>query len=555
MSRVLRAISHCMSGLSAMLFFGLISWAMATEAGLTRVEPIQRNAAFAARSAVLIVPQASDRSPRAAVAHADEAEYRTRLRQLGFDVFVIGPGTRPEIDRLARQVVAGVPSGADIAVFVLGQALGDGLDVYAVPADAQPDLETRAEILGTEGLPLADLMRRLAARGPRSLVVFVDECRRLDRPSEPCTLDAVAAVGASVIAVHRTGRGRSGAPVASQPSARTPMLELMTSPGTTFLQLFGLLRDRLASSDAGVSSTATLSPTFVFHPTDFFQQLPHLCNRIDPAADADTVRRTNVEAFVEACAEAIRNWPFVPHFERQRLAGVEQRVFRRAVASCDDPVASTSYPTTYPSGRFRPIVDQFIAQCEERRRPPPPPPPAPPVATPVQPSPPSRATASSRSGWTLTYDPGILRIDAAGNDVYDPRHNSYNTIWLSADGSPVVVFVQASPNSSCSDPRTYFDNVMRHRRQRVEYARNQFEPSGQREGVAMGGYGWRSGTRDAFQDLGFVDVIFVGRADRSTVVHIGARFPTHMASTVRGEIDRMIASFRLPPVDFYRVCP
>ncbi|WP_204319380.1 hypothetical protein, partial [Escherichia coli] len=84
---------------------------------------------------------------------------------------------------------------------------------------------------------------------------------------------------------------------------------------------------------------------------------------------------------------------------------------------------------------------------EERRRPPPP---APVVATPPPqpPAAPSRATASSRSGWALTYDPAILRIDAAGNDVHDPRHNSYNTIWQSADGSPIVVFVQASPNSS-----------------------------------------------------------------------------------------------------------
>lgn len=553
MSRVSRVFFRVMSGLSAALICGLGSWVLATEAGTTRVAPIQRNPEFAARAAVLVVPQTADRAPRSAVAHADEAEYRTRLRQLGFEVFVIGPGARPEIDRLARQVVAAVPGGADIAVFVLGQALGDGSDVYVVPADAQPDLEAKAEILGTEGLPLADLMRRLAARGPRSLVAFVDECRRLDRPNEPCVLDAVAAVGASVIAVHRAGRSRSGAPVAAQPSVRAPMLELMISPGTTFLQLFPLLRDRLAGSDAGVSSTAALSPTFVFHPTDFFPRLPHLCNRIDPSADADTVRRTSVDSLVEACAEAIRNWPFVPHFERQRVAGVEQRAFRRAVASCDDPVASTSYIATYPGGRFRPIVEQFIAQCEERRRPPP----APPVAAPSSPQPPvpSRATASSRSGWALTYDPAILRIDAAGNDVYDPRHNSYNTIWQSADGSPVVVFVQASPNSSCADPRSYFDNVMRHRRQRVENARNQYEPSGQRDGVAMSGYGWRSGQRDAFQDLGFVDVIFVGRSDRSTVVHIGARFPSHMASTVRAEIDRMISSFRLPPVDFYRVCP
>ena len=530
------------------------SGADATEPGLARAEPIQRNTEFAARAAIVIVPQASGRTPRAALAHADEAEYRTRLRQLGFDVFVIGPGARPEIDRLARQAAATLPTGADVAVFVLGHAFGDASDTFVIPTDAQPDLEARAGILPTEGLPLSDLFRRIAARGPRSLVAFVDECIRLDRPGEPCSLEAASSVGASVIAIHRpAGRGRPTSPVAALPSARAPMLELMVSPGTTFLQLFPMLRDRLASSDAAISSTASLSSTFVFHPADFFPRMPHLCNRIDRSADADTVRRMNVDAMVEACDEAIRNWPFVPHFAQQRTAGLEQRAFRRAVASCSDPVASSSYMTTYPAGRFRAVVEQFINQC----RPPPPPvtPPVPPIVTPTPPPAPSRLTASSRSGWTLTYDPAVLRLDPAGQDIHDPRHNSYNTIWQSAtDGSSVVVFVQASPNSSCSDPRTYFDNVMRHRRQRVDYVRNQHDPSGMREGVAMGGYGWRGAVRDGFQDLSFVDVIFVGRSDRSTVVHVGARFPNHLAATIRPEIDRIIASLRLPPVDFYRVC-
>ncbi|WP_204269229.1 hypothetical protein, partial [Escherichia coli] len=60
-------------------------------------------------------------------------------------------------------------------------------------------------------------------------------------------------------------------------------------------------------------------------------------------------------------------WPFVSHFEHQLSAGAEQQAFRRATMSCDDVPPIMEYAMTYPAGRYRPALQEFVAACDTSR--------------------------------------------------------------------------------------------------------------------------------------------------------------------------------------------
>ncbi|WP_457093703.1 hypothetical protein [Microvirga sp. P5_D2] len=264
------------------------------------------------------------------------------------------------------------------------------------------------------------------------------------------------------------------------------------------------------------------------------------------------------------------------------------------MASCDDRLSTAAYGTAYPAGRFRSIVDSFALDCdrqrdrqiqeaelrrreeadrqqreideqrrweeadrrqreeearrqeetrrqreldelrrqEEARRPN------------------GRAVARSASGWELNYANGMLEIDPLTNDHFDAQRNTYNTVWRSRlHGEEVAIYVQVSVNRRCRDARQYALEQIAPRR--VQVTRSQ-EMTGApvRLGYILEGRGTRR-VGASPDDHAFLDFISVRRDDRSTITHIGGRFPVEHSEMYRAELLRMMNSMQLPPSDIY----
>lgn len=336
--------------------------AAAASSGLTTAQPLVRHPTAGQRVALLIVPGPAQTDARQITAHADEEAYRRHLREIGFEVWTIGPSSRPDLDRLLRDAAARLPVGADVLVLALGTALSTAGDVFLVPADTRTG-ETRPEMLDTEAVRLSTLLRRLAARAPRHLAAIVDECRPVSAPGR-CAVEAAGASGASVLAARRTHPGGEGPPRASRSSLREDLLAAMTIEGQSFIQLYHALAARLSGSDLALDTTGSLSAGFALLPANFFAELPHECNRVDADADPATLRHAGLEAVLRACESAAATWPYARPYAEKLAIAREQRAFQRAVASCDDRFAASAFTSAYPSSRLRRVIDDHFAACE-----------------------------------------------------------------------------------------------------------------------------------------------------------------------------------------------
>jgi hypothetical protein len=317
------------------------------------------------RIAILIVPVRPDGGPRSVVAHSDEEAYRKRLQEIGFEVWTVGPADRPGLDRSLRDVVSRLPSGAHVAVLALGTALSGASDVHIVPADASPDLATSPALVETETIRLGDVLRRLAARSPRSMVAVVDECQR--PTGGTCMLEDSASQASVMAGVRGTGQANGGLPLTSRASLREVLLEGMVQEGHTFVQTFGFVRERLSGSDLNLVAGPSLTTAFSFLPQGFFARLPSECNQVDLNADPTALRGASLDGAIRACEAALATHPYARHFQERLAAAREQRAFQRAITSCEDRLAASAYSSTYPTGRFRRIVDDFVTDCTRRR--------------------------------------------------------------------------------------------------------------------------------------------------------------------------------------------
>ncbi len=559
------------------------------------------SAVMGTRIALLIVPQLAAAGSRAATAHSDEEAYRKRLREIGFDVWTLGPADRPQMERSLREAVARLPEDAQIAVFALGPSLGGDDDVYLLPQGSPGDLAHRTSLLESEGLRLGDLMRHLVRRRPRDLVAIVDECQ--PAAGGRCNLDmATGNSGASIIGAERAAlRASGGAPLAGRPSLRDPMLGAMAHEGANFLQSYGALKRALADSDLEPRASGSLSTSFAFLPQNFFSGLRTDCNRIDPNADPAALRTAQLEGAIRACETMIATYPYARSFEDRLQAGREQRAYQRAVSSCDDSLSAAAYGATYPAGRFRTFVDNFVFECgrardrqlqeeqrrrdeaearrrqeeqdrlrreadrqreidaqrqreaelqrlreqeeqrrrdeEERRR----------REAEMQNQ---RITARSASGWTLSYASNLLEIKPLGNDNYDAQKQSYSTVWQSRlHGEQVLMYVQVSPNGRCGDARQYISEQIRPRRERITRAQ-EVNTAPTRWGFVLEGQGTARG-QGMFDDRTFMDFVSIRRDDRSTITHIGGRFPQEYSDMYRAELLKMMNSMNLPNADIF----
>jgi hypothetical protein len=340
--------------------------ALAADPGMASFAPSLRHPSHGTRMAVLLVPGSAQSNARNAVAHADEEIYRKLLRDLGFDVVTIGPSSRPDLDQGLRDVARRVPAGGEVALFVLGTTLSGGNELYLMPLDAPANAESQPGGLDTAGTRLGDVLRRIAGRTPRHVVVIVDECRRVDGAG--CAVDpAPGGTGASIIAAYRVNATAGGGePLARRSSLRELLTPEMVKEGQTFHELFAALRPRLSRSDIALATTSALSTEFAFVPANYFATLPTDCNRVDAGADTGALRNANLDPLVQACERAVATWPYVPRFATQLAVAREQRTFQRAVARCENHAATSAYLFAYPSGQYKAAVQQFDADCRTR---------------------------------------------------------------------------------------------------------------------------------------------------------------------------------------------
>lgn len=538
------------------------------------------------RIALLIVPQAATSGARAATANADEEAYRKRLRDIGFDVWTLGPADRPQLGRGLRDAIGRLPEDAQVAVFALGPAVGGADDIYLMPQDAPSDAAQRPGQLDSEGVRLSDVLRRIAERRTRNLVAVVDECQPV--AGGRCDFDLAAGTsGASLIGGERAGR-RSvpGTPLAGRASLRDPMLAAMAQEGETFLQAYETLKRGLTGSDLEPRASGALTTAFAFIPQGFFAGLRTDCNKIDPNAEPAALPGASLDPAIRACESVTATYPYARPFEDRLLAGREQRAYQRAVASCDDPTSTASYSASYPAGRFRALVETFALECgrardrqdearrqqdeearrrqddarrrqdemdrqwaetrrqqeleaqrradEERRQ------------RELQ----QRTTVGSASGWTLDYSTSLLEISPLANDQYDPQKQTYTTIWHSRQhGEQVVMYVQVSPNERCGSAQQFIAEQIRPRRSQVSRSQ-EVNTSPVRAGFVLEGRGTAI-AQGNFDNRNFYDFATIRRDDRSTITNVGGRFPAEYSDLYRAELLRMMNSMQLPNRDIF----
>jgi len=503
---------------------------LAADASLSSAAPTLRHPSHGERVAVLVVPGAARGNARNVIAHADEEIYRKLLRDIGFDVLTIGPSSRPDLDQALREAARRLPNGGEIAMFVLGTALSDANELYVMPADAPAEADLQPEGLDAAGLRLGDVLRRIQARTPRRFVVIVDECRRVGSGGPECAVETAAGTtGASIIVAHRiSARAGSSQHLAQRPSTRELLTPEIVKEGQNLFRLFSSLKQRLAGSNIGLVSTSGLSTEFAFVPANYFGTLPTDCNRVAANADVNVLRTANLEPLLQACERATSTWPYAPHFSSQLAIVREQRAFQKAIASCDDRTATAGYASTYPSGRYKRKVEEFVTGCQN-----------------AQPSN-QRVFYKSRVGWTLSYDGNLLYVSPETNDSYDTSRNAYETVWhSSAHGKKVAFYVQVSRNEKCRNALEYAKaRVLPHR---IRADRQPYSMM-KREAVLFESTGFKIDGR-VEENVRSVDLIVIDPVEKSTIIQIGARFPAEERDRYRPELMRILDSWTYPSIE------
>jgi hypothetical protein len=213
----------------------------------------------------------------------------------------------------------------------------------------------------------------------------------------------------------------------------------------------------------------------------------------------------------------------------------EQRAFQKAIASCGDLNPATEYQRKYPNSRYRRDVDDFVAGCR--------------VAQQKN----ERVFFKSQLGWTLSYDGGLLYIPSDAKDTYDPTRNAYETVWHSnLHGKSVAFYVQVSRNEKCRTALEYGKERIANHRVRAD--RRPYSVVNH-EAVLIEGSGLIVDGR-VDHNVRSIDFVFIGPADKSMVLQIGARFPPGELSRYRSELMKIMDSWTYPPTDpFAGYCP
>ena len=351
-----------------------ISIAAAHAAEVDMQVPKVRNPNFQNRTAIVLTSAPQAYSSVSAQMDQDVSAIPQRLLDFGFDVEVITGANRPELDRAVRDVSEKVPSGGELAVFILGRILSTDDELWIVPVDAPSDLESKPYALPTEGIRLSDALRRLSRRTPKTISVVVDECVPVGGNSD-CAIDSMTRqVGTlselGIIATKRvTKPSVDGKPLAGVASAGPAIITAMTKEGANLLEFYQALTKQLDGSNLATISSVSLSTSFMFRPSHYFETLPLKCNTVDPTATTERIKSSDLDPVAEDCRKDHEMWPYVGAFLKAQKVIAEQVALKAALASsCSQIGLALEFVRTYDSSRWRPDVDKFISDCEATAR-------------------------------------------------------------------------------------------------------------------------------------------------------------------------------------------
>ncbi|TXM59238.1 lysozyme inhibitor LprI family protein [Methylobacterium sp. WL120] len=385
--------------------------------------PVVKHPVYSNRFALILI-SAPDVGSRLVDARAAAAAYAKRLGELSFQTTIVGGISRPEFDRRIREASTALPTGAEVALIVVGTAVSSGKDLFVVPSDAVGNLDAQAATAETEALRLGSIQRRLLDRSPREFVSLVEDCRE---NGERCSASALEAEprGSQVALFRNISTAASAVQEAE--------LSVVMQPGLNYEQFFSVLSQKVGALQGVAIRSKTLSSTFHFVPNDFFDLLPSECSQINPLADPMAALNPGLAVNLAACERNASVWPSVWQYQLRVKAGKEQLAYQRAVATCDRDAAARGYAIAYPEGRYVGAVEQFRQSCLNRPRPAPLPPavtrevpvprqiraaPAPEPSVRVSPSF-SCARANTNAEHTICSDNSLARLDRQLTTLYD----------------------------------------------------------------------------------------------------------------------------------------
>ncbi|WP_342110910.1 hypothetical protein [Methylobacterium sp. SI9] len=343
---------------------------LARAADATIREPVARATGRPNRVGILIIGDNPAQLARVARASEDAGAIGKRLNELGFTTVTISSANRPDLDRQLREAAGKIGTGDDVAVFALGRFVSGRDEVWIVPGDAPPEVETQLSSLPTEALRLSDTLRRLSRAGPRTLSVIVDECS--PTANEPCAINTVAraasaAADVGIVATSRiTAPPADGRPLAWRPSASDAILNAMTVEGADFLSFYERLQKQLVGSNLNVTPTLALSNTFAFWPSNLFEQMQIPCNVVDATLTIEQIRETDTEALVQSCRTATQTWSYAEIFKTKLAVALEQAAVKAVSRACNDLPKARAFLTVYPASRWRGPIESQVIECDAR---------------------------------------------------------------------------------------------------------------------------------------------------------------------------------------------
>ncbi|ACK82815.1 hypothetical protein [Methylorubrum extorquens] len=342
----------------------------ALAADATIREPVARATGVPNRVGILIVGDNPAQLARAARASEDAEAIGKRLNELGFTTVTVSSVNRPDLDRQLREAAAKIGTGDDVAVFALGRFVSGSDEVWIVPGDAPPEIETQPSSLPTEALRLSDTLRRLSRAGPRTLSVIVDECAPIG--TEVCAINPVAraasaAADVGIVATSRiTAPPSDGRPLAWRPSGGDAILKSMTVEGADFLSFYEHLQKELIGGNLTVTPTLALSNTFTFWPSNLLDRMQIPCNGVDPTLTIEQVRAADTDALVQSCRKATQAWSFAETFKMKLALAIEQAAVKAIPRACADLLKARAFLTAYPASRWRGPIETQVSECAAR---------------------------------------------------------------------------------------------------------------------------------------------------------------------------------------------
>ena len=305
---------------------------------------------------------------------------QTRFGTLGFASSKAGISTKPELDARLHEFIDAA-DGADVALlFYAGHGMQvDGRD-YLIPIDAKLERRSALDFEVVDVERLAAQMEGVA----KASLVFLDACR--DNPlasNFAGPLGRSAAVGRGLAPPSTSGAGTfialSTAPgkIAADGAGRNSpftaaLLNHIRTPGLEIKALMTRVRAEVALATReeqipwvteSLRTDVYLSPRPPMEPAAPAAQQSVCEQLVDEHANKNAILAKDLNAGLQACANAIVEHPQDTRFSHLLEVAQEERAFQRALLSRDRSI-SEAYLVLYPAGLFIEDIKQHLASLE-----------------------------------------------------------------------------------------------------------------------------------------------------------------------------------------------